>query len=316
MTRHDHLDQAPHRPDATGPLQGTPAGRSPSRGVRPWKPVLLRILGLAAVYLVAVCTPFGQRAENGLINHNGGEPAWIYDWSGSAYDSGAMPPLEFTALPTLVVGTAAIVAVAVLRRCWWAGGAAVGVVLATFGGTEVLSKMALPRPDLVGAPAMLTEASFPSGHAAVPVALVLGAALVASPRVRPYVVAAGMLWLAVTAGAVQALYHHRPSDVLGATLLGCACHGLATRLLPPSAAAPSAAAPGGTPRPRALPAVAFALSAAGALAAGAREDALAGPLVFAAAAFLCALLVWCTAVRGAAPARPRPGREPVGSAGS
>ncbi|MEV7598971.1 phosphatase PAP2 family protein [Kitasatospora sp. NPDC089797] len=309
MTRHHHLDQAPHRPDATGPVRGTPAGRRPARAGRPWKPVLLPILGLAAVYLVAVCTPFGQRAENGLMNHNGGEPAWIYPWSGSAFDSGAMPPLEFTALPTLLVGTAAIVAVAVLRRCWWAGCAAVGVVLATFGGTEVLSKIALPRPDLVGAPAMLTEASFPSGHAAVPVALVLGAALVVSPRVRPHLVAAGMLWLAVTAGAVQALYHHRPSDVLGATLLGCACYGLAARLLPPSgvapgAVAPSGVAPGRTSGPRALRAVAFGLSAVGALAAGAREDALAGPLVFAAAAFLCALLAWWTAAR-----------EPVGSAG-
>ncbi|MFD5464801.1 phosphatase PAP2 family protein [Kitasatospora sp. NPDC127059] len=264
--------------------------------------MLLRILGLAAVYLIAVCTPFGQRAENGLMNHNGGEPAWIYDWSGSTYDSGAMPPLDFTALPTLVVGTALIVAVTLVRRCWWAGCAAVGVVLATFGGTEVLSKAVLPRPDLVGAPAMLTEVSFPSGHAAVPVGLVLGAALVASPRLRPYVVAAGMLWLAVTAGAVQALYHHRPSDVLGATLLGCACHSLATRLLPRSAAAPE-----GTPGPRALPAVAFALSAVGALAAGAREDSVAGPLVFAAAAFLCALLVWYTAA-----VRPRPGQRPAG----
>ncbi|MEU8517339.1 phosphatase PAP2 family protein [Kitasatospora sp. NPDC048722] len=254
---------------------------------------MLFLLGFLVVYLVAVWTPFGQRAENGLLNRNGGEPAWIYDWSGSVYDSGALPPLDFTALPTLVVGTAVIVAVTLLRRCWWEGCAAIGVVVVTFGGTEVLGKGVLPRPDLVDAPAMLTAASFPSGHVAVPAGLVLGTALVASPRIRPYVTAAGMLWLAVTAGAVQALYHHRPSDVLGATLLACACHSFATRLLP-------SAAPGVTRRPRARSAIALVLSAAGALAAGARDDSVTGPLVFAAAAFLCAALLGYTAAEGPA----------------
>ncbi|MFJ3219948.1 phosphatase PAP2 family protein [Kitasatospora sp. NPDC086801] len=294
MTQQDHQALAAPGPDAPERVPGTPAGRSPSRSIRPWLPASLCVLGFVAVYLLAVWTPFGQRGENSLMNGNGGEPAWIYDWSGSVYDSAAMPPLEFTALPTLVVGMAVIVVVALVRRCWWQGCAAIAVVLGTFGGTEVCSKVVLPRPDLVNAPAMLTEVSFPSGHAAVPVGLVLGAALVASPRLRPYVTAVGMLWLTVTAGAVQALYHHRPSDVLGATLLGCACYGLALWLLP------SSAAPGVARSPRALSAVALALSAAAALAAGARDDSVTGPLVFAAAAFLCAVLVWVTVVEGPA----------------
>ncbi|MFD7826562.1 phosphatase PAP2 family protein, partial [Kitasatospora sp. NPDC059803] len=294
MTQQDHQALPAPGPDASGRAPGTPAGGGPSRSIRPWLPALLCALGFAAVYLLAVWTPFGQRGENSLMNGNGGEPAWIYDWSGSTFDSAAMPPLEFTALPTLVVGMAVIVVVALVRRCWWQGCAAIGVVLGTFGGTEVCSKMVLPRPDLVNAPAMLTEVSFPSGHAAVPIGLVLGAALVASPRLRPYVTAVGMLWLTVTAGAVQALYHHRPSDVLGAALLGCACYGLALWLLPASAA------PGVARSPRALPAVALVLSAAAALAAGARDDSVTGPLIFAAAAFLCAALVWCTVVAGPA----------------
>jgi len=245
-----------------------------------------------AVYLIADCTPFGQRAENALINSNGAKPAWIYDWSGTAYGSPALPPLADTALPTLVVGLALIVAVTLVRRCWWPGLAATGVVMVTFGGAEVLSKVVLPRPDLVGAPGMLTAVSFPSGHVAIPAGLTLGAALIASPRLRPYVITVGMLWLAFTAAAVQATYQHRPSDVLGATLLACACYSLAARLLRP------VAAPDATQRPRALPATALALSAAGGLAVGARSDSVAQSLVFAAAAFLCAALLWYTAAGG------------------
>ncbi|MFI1965335.1 hypothetical protein ACH429_14685 [Streptomyces pathocidini] len=104
--------------------------------------------------------------------------------------------------------------------------------------------------------------------------------------------------LAFTAAAVQALYWHRPSDVLGATLLACAAYATATALLTPTAS-------GTTRRLRALPPL--ALAATGALLAGARDDSLAGPLVFAAAAFLCSVLLWNTATGKAL--RPVPRRE-------
>ncbi|MFJ5722395.1 phosphatase PAP2 family protein [Streptomyces sp. NPDC093149] len=274
-----------------GQVPGTGIEPGPARTVRLRVSAPLCLLGFLAVYLIAVCTPFGQRAENSLLSGDDAKQAWIYDWSGAAYRSSALPPLEQTAMPTLLVGIGVIAAVTLVRRCWWRGCAAIGIVLVTVGSKE-LAVMILPRPDLVNAPVYLVERSFPSGHVAVPAALTLAAALVASPRIRPYVVAAGMLWLAVTAGAVQATYHHRPSDVLGSTLLACACYGLATRLLP------SAAAPGITRHPRALPTTALALSAAGALVAGARDDSVTQSLVFAAAAFLCAALFWLTAAQG------------------
>ncbi|KAB1139466.1 phosphatase PAP2 family protein [Streptomyces luteolifulvus] len=259
-----------------------------SRTIRPRVSAPPYLLGLLAVYLIAVCTPFGQRAENAVLKGSSARPALIYDWSGAAYKSSALPPLGDTALPTLVAGVAVIVAVTLLRRCWWQGCAAIGVAVVTFGGTEVL-KQILPRPDLIHAPVWFTEGSLPSGHVAIAAGLALGAILVASPRIRPHVTAVGMLWLAVSAAAVQAIHHHRPSDVLGATLLACACYSLAERLLPP------ATAPGITQRPRALPAIALVLPAAGALVAGARSDSATQSLVYAAAAFLCAVLLWYTA---------------------
>ncbi|MFF4410176.1 phosphatase PAP2 family protein [Streptomyces sp. NPDC001404] len=199
-----------------------------------------------------------------------------------------LPPLNAAAMPTLIVGTTVIAAVALARRCWRHGCAAIGVVGGTLGGAEVLHHN-LPRPDLVNAPHGLTEGSFPSGHVAIAAGLALGAALVVSPRIRPYIAAVGMLWLAFTAGAVQTLGWHRPSDTLGAALLACACYSLVARLLPP------APEQGITLRPRTLPTIALALSAAVALAASARVDSATTPLPFAAAAFLCAALLWFTA---------------------
>ncbi|WP_240103754.1 MULTISPECIES: phosphatase PAP2 family protein [Streptomyces] len=80
--------------------------------------------------------------------------------------------------------------------------------------------MFLPRPDLIGAPVNRVDPSFPSGHVGTAAALPLGLGLVASPRIRPYVIVTGMLWFAVTTGAVLATCQHRPSDVLGATPAG------------------------------------------------------------------------------------------------
>lgn len=304
MTQHDPSTTLSTRPNP-GQIPGTTIGPGPGPGPGPARarPARLRIsaplclLTFLAVYLLAVCTPFGQRAENALLSGDGANPAWIYDWSGAAYQSSALPPLEHTAMPTLLVGIAVIVAVALVRRRWWQGVAAIGIVIGTIGSKE-LARLVLPRPDLVDAGVSLTEASFPSGHVAVPAGLVLGATLIASPRLRPYVTTVGVLWLAVTAGAVQATYHHRPSDVLGSTLLACACYALATRF-PRTADAPGAAR-----HPRVLSAVALSLAAAGALVAGARDDSVTQSLVFAAAAFLCAGLFWLTTAAASPACRP------------
>ncbi|GDY70549.1 MULTISPECIES: phosphatase PAP2 family protein [Streptomyces] len=254
-------------------------------------PALLYTLGFLTVYLLAICTPWGQRAENALfgLGKQGGEEAWFYPLSGAAYGSTPLPPLELSAKPTLMVGLAVIVVLTLVRRCWWPGCAALGVVILTTGGKEVL-KSTLPRPDLVGAPENLLDQGFPSGHTAIPAALTLAAVLVVSPRIRPYVATAGVLWLACIAAYSATNGGHRPSEVLGATLLACACYGLATWLLPPSAA------PGATRSPRALPVITLTLALAVALVSGARNDTLTRSLVSAATGFICAALVWYAAV--------------------
>ncbi|MDW4917113.1 phosphatase PAP2 family protein [Streptomyces californicus] len=253
-------------------------------------PALLYSLGFLAVYLLAICTPWGQRVENALfdLGTDNREEAWIYPLSGAAYGSTPLPPMELSAKPTLMVGLAVIVVITLVRRCWWQGGAALGVVILTTGGKVVLNST-LPRPDLVGAPENLLDQGFPSGHTAIPAALTLAAVLVASPRVRPYAVTAGVLWLACIAAYSATMGGHRPSEVLGAALLACACYRLATWLSP-------APAPDATRSPRALPAITLTLASAVALASAARNDTLTGSLVSAATAFICAALVWHAAV--------------------
>ena len=248
-------------------------------------------VAFVAVYLLAVCTRIGQSAENALIVGYA-DQARIFE---ILYSVGP-PPLKGQ-WATLLAGLAVIALIAVIRRRWVDGCFALGVAAATMGVTEVLSKFVLPRPDLSDAPRNLIDASFPSGHVAIAAGLTLGAALVSSPRIRGYVVAAGTLWIAVTAAGVQALYWHRPSDVLGATLLACTFYSLATQLRP-------AAGPKIT-RPPTLPIL--ALAAAGALLASSREDSYTRPLAFAAAAFLCATLIWTAAAPSTEERGPRDG---------
>ncbi|MCB5911579.1 phosphatase PAP2 family protein [Streptomyces pinistramenti] len=289
MNHHDHTDVRESRPDPATAAPAALAGTAGPLGhLTRLRPAALFLLAFVAVYLLAVCTPFGQRAENSLVVGYA-DDARIFRWAQSL----GPPPLT-AEHATLIVGIVLIAVVAVVRRRRLAGVAAVAVAVATLGAAEVLNKMVLPRPDLSHAPQNLVEASFPSGHVAIAAGLVAGALLIASPRTRPYVAAAGALWLAVTAAAVQALYWHRPSDALGATLLACAAYALATRLLP-------SVAPEVPSRPRALPALFLAV--AGAVPAGSRTDAFARPLVFAAFACICAALLWLTAM--GRPALPR-----------
>ncbi|MFH9653276.1 phosphatase PAP2 family protein [Streptomyces anulatus] len=290
MTQHDSPSLPAHRPGASKQAPEALDDTSPSRTTRPWMPALLYTLGFLTVYLLAVCTPWGQRAENALfgLGVQGGEEAWIYPLSGSAYGSTPIPPMELSAKPTVMAGLAVIMVLTLVRRCWRPGCAALGVVILTIGGKEAF-KSTMPRPDLVGAPENLLDQGFPSGHTAIPAALTLAVVLVVSPRIRPYVATAGVLWLACIAAATATMGGHRPSEVLGATLLACACYGLATWLLPP-AAAPA------TRNPRALPVVTLTPALAVALASGARNDTLTRSLVSAATAFICSVLVWYATV--------------------
>lgn len=183
MTQHDSPSLPAHRPGAS---RQAPDDTSPSCTTRPWMPALLYTLGFLTVYLLAICTPWGQRAENPwfYLGIQGGEAAWIYPLSGSVYGSRPLPPLELSAKPTVMAGLAVIVLLTLVRRCWRQGFVALGVAILAIGAKEVF-KSTVPRPDLVGAPENLLDQGFPSGHTVIPAALTLAAVLVVSPASAP-----------------------------------------------------------------------------------------------------------------------------------
>ncbi len=127
-------------------------------------PALLYSLGFLAVYLLAICTPWGQRVENALfdLGTDNREEAWIYPLSGAAYGSTPLPPMELSAKPTLMVGLAVIVVITLVRRCWWQGCAALGVVILTTGGKVVLNST-LPAPIWWAHPRTSLIRAFPAG---------------------------------------------------------------------------------------------------------------------------------------------------------
>jgi membrane-associated phospholipid phosphatase len=266
------VTDSPNGAEVVGRQHANPSFRKMVARLRPG---LWFFVMFAVVYLLAVWTGIGQSAENALIVGRA-DQARIFGWRHS------VPPLT-RETAVLAAGAVLIIAVTLIRRCWREGIAALAIVVVTVSATEALHAV-LPRPGLSPAPQVLSGASFPSGTTAIAAGLALGVAVVSSLRVRPYVAAAGAIWLAVIAAAVQTLYWHRPSDVLGTTLLACACHATATSLL----------APVGIRRVRALPPL--ALAAAGSVLASTREESVVRPLVFAGVALVCSTLLWITAI--------------------
>jgi membrane-associated phospholipid phosphatase len=253
------------------------------------RPVVGFLAAFVAIYLLAVWTGTGQWAENALIVGRA-DQGRLFRWRQT------VPPLT-RGTAVLAAGVVLIVAVTLIRRCGREGVAAVAIVVVSVSAAETLHAV-LPRPSLRPAPPALTGASFPSGTVAIAAGVALGVAVVSSPRARPYVAAVGAIWVAVIAAAVQAFYWHRPSDVLGATLLACACHATATGLLAPVDTRPL----------RALPPL--ALAAAGALLASTREDSVGRPLVFAGVALACSTVFLITAMGLPVRIAPRRGRSP------
>jgi membrane-associated phospholipid phosphatase len=176
-------------------------------------------VAFVGVYVVAVRTRAGQYVDERLM-----------DWAASTAGEGAVwaeSLLETVgSAPSLLLATAAVVTVALLlhgpRRAVAVAVVAAGTVI----GSQVL-KATLDRPLLTDE---LAHNSFPSGHVAA-VAGVLAALVLAAPRVlRPLLVLAGSVVVALVGLATTALEWHRPSDVLGSVLLAVTLAGLAAAL--------------------------------------------------------------------------------------
>lgn len=161
-------------------------------------------------YVVFVGTDIGQAAENLAVR--GAELRT------DATRSASLDQLTRITTVTFSLAIIAVIGVGALRRR-----PGLGVLAgAVMGGSVVLAealKVVLPRPLLVDGAPWLIRNTFPSGSAAVAVAIAIGAILVVPDRIRWLALVLGALYSAVIVDAIQIAGWHRLSDTIGSALL-------------------------------------------------------------------------------------------------
>lgn len=183
---------------------------------------VLCVVAFVALYLFFVRDEAGQAIDQ--LAFNGAEDGTT---------GMALTQRLLDLIPSVMVAVGAVVsiAIAVVRRAWFALIVAVASATAAVVTTQLLKNIVLTRPDL-GVDGYVSN-SFPSGHTTVAAASALVVFLVASPHTR---------WLAGTIGAAFAVaagvstlvsLWHRPSDVIAALLVvsfwGCVGGAVLTR---------------------------------------------------------------------------------------
>jgi membrane-associated phospholipid phosphatase len=164
---------------------------------------------LVGLYLVAVQTPFGQRIDEAALSGRTRD---------SAVQHAVRSALDTVSMSSLVIATAALVLLALLRnRLRLAVG--IGVLVVGANLTTQILKDALERPHFEISGVHSAVASFPSGHSTVAMSLALALVLAVPARLRVPVGITGVAYAVVVGAATLTGAWHRPSDVLGAYLV-------------------------------------------------------------------------------------------------
>jgi membrane-associated phospholipid phosphatase len=184
---------------------------------------VVSVLLLALLYVVAVHTNWGQRIDDAALDGRTHRTAVL---------NATSRLLDTISIASLALGSAAILVIAIARRRPHLAIAAGTIILGANVSTQLLKKVVLDRPDLVGRQDTLGMTnSFPSGHSTVAMALAVALVLVVSERARPWAAFGGLAYATlVGAGTVTAGWH-RPSDVVGAYLVVTAWTGATVAVL-------------------------------------------------------------------------------------
>lgn len=182
--------------------------------------------GVWATWRVFVTTATGQAVDHAA-----------YD--GAAYGQNTLwqvaePVLEVVSVWFVVVGTAAAVVVALVRRRWFLA-LQVAVLVAGANLTTQVLKSVIERPDL--GPGVWPN-SFPSGHTTVAASFAAAMLLAVPRRARAWVALVGAAYTAATGVSTLIAQWHRPSDALGAVLVVLAWTAFVCAIGPSSAGDP------------------------------------------------------------------------------
>ncbi|MFM8516018.1 MAG: phosphatase PAP2 family protein [Actinomycetota bacterium] len=131
--------------------------------------------------------------------------------------------LEAIDIRVFLLGGAALLLVAAVRRLWRAGFFVTGAYLAAILSAEIL-KAVLTRPILAPEMEVLMGAkqglnTYPSGHSTFATALTLGVIFLVPAVARAWVAMGGIGFVVLVTGAVVTAGWHRPSDALAGIAL-------------------------------------------------------------------------------------------------
>jgi len=163
------------------------------------------LLGAAAVFIVGVCTKWGQQF---------GDSAY----AGRLLSSTQLRQRANDVLGTLrassvVVFGIVILATALFRKRFRLAVVVAGVMFVAIVGGEFL-KHFLPRPNFGVDPPGMTANWAPSGHATVAITMVLCALMVVPTRSRTALSIVGAIYAAAVTSGTLAAGWHRPSDAV------------------------------------------------------------------------------------------------------
>lgn len=206
--------------DTFSDLRGTSA--SPAQVRQRLRLLMAIVAGSVTVfvgnYAFFVRTTLGQELDNAALVGAEHEPQGVIT---EAWDL-----LDIISVASLAVACVAIGAVALLRRRVAVAFAALATIGVANVATQLLKRVILERPDLIGAGAIN---SLPSGHATVATTVAVGLVMVTAPRWRSIVALVSVGFPIAVAVAVVTASWHRPSDSIAAfcVVLGVAAASLA-----------------------------------------------------------------------------------------
>jgi membrane-associated phospholipid phosphatase len=181
---------------------------------------------LVTLYVVLVGTEWGHQLDDDAFLARGALNGHVVRLD--------LALLRLISNATIIIASGVLLLVSVVRRRLLVGLLAIAGFSAAVIGAEILKDLVFPWRALVPDDARLGEDlqlnSYPSGHATVATALLLGLLMVSPPRWRS--------WLGPVAGAISSIFAtgvlfagwHRASDALGALAWSGVCLNLAAAL--------------------------------------------------------------------------------------
>ncbi|QIM15632.1 phosphatase PAP2 family protein [Leucobacter insecticola] len=193
------------------------------RPTRWWILLVAAVILFTAIYILAVLTPTGQSFENAALRGA--------DQVGQQGFNEANRALGQITIWSLIIATALVGLIGLLRRQFLLAVIGVGVIGAGQIITQSLKRFILPRPELVPVTGDFTANSLPSGHTTIAMTVLIALFLVVPYRFRGVVMLFVSGWaVGIGAYTVTAKWH-RLSDTIAADLVALAVGSVAALIL-------------------------------------------------------------------------------------